>query len=66
MLRSVLRAVNIPVKREDGCGHAIPHFLAEGEFLSHGDDPYNRYMKESTSQVPMEARGGCSVILGPD
>ncbi len=55
MLRSVLRAVNIPVKREDGCGHAIPHFLTEGEFLSHGDDPYHRDMKGSSSQVPMEA-----------
>ena len=53
MLRSVLRAVNIPVKREDGCNHAIPHFLVEGEFLSHGDDPYGRYMKQSPSQVPM-------------
>lgn len=51
-LRCVLRTVNIPVKREDGCGHAIPHFLAERVFLSHGDDPYNGRMRW-TPPIPM-------------
>ncbi len=53
-LRNLLRTVNIPVKREDGCGHAIPHFLEEGVFLSHGDDPYGTFMKNYTPRIAME------------
>ncbi len=53
LLRCVLRTVNIPVRRENGCGHAIPHFLSEGFFLSHGDDPYGSWMKNFTPRIPM-------------
>jgi len=44
-LRSVLRAVNIPVAYVRRCDHAMPHFLHEDLYLSHGDDPYNRCAK---------------------
>jgi hypothetical protein len=44
-LRAILRVVNIPVKHEDHVGHAMPYFLSEGLYLSHGDDPYNRLSK---------------------
>jgi hypothetical protein len=40
-LRAVLRTVNIPAKLEMRAGHALPHFLPENRYLSHGDDPYN-------------------------
>jgi hypothetical protein len=47
-LRSLLRAVNIPVlPMTSGCGHKVPYFmaygpsLANGRYLSHGDDPYD-------------------------
>lgn len=53
LLRCVLRTINIPVRRADGCGHAIPHFLSEGVFVSHGDDPYGSWMKNFTPQIPM-------------
>lgn len=46
-LRAVLRSVNIPVKLERRCGHALPHFVREGLYLSHGDDPYNRLSKDA-------------------
>jgi hypothetical protein len=47
-LRAVLRTVNLPITLvtipscDDGV-HATPHFLTEGRYLSHGDDPYSRY-----------------------
>lgn len=53
LLRNVLRTINIPVRREDGCGHAVPHFVHERLFLSHGDDPYTVSMKDWTPQIPM-------------
>lgn len=40
-LRAVLRTVNIPVRLVSRAGHAQPHFMSEGLYLSHGDDPYN-------------------------
>jgi hypothetical protein len=44
-LRAVLRTVNIPVARIYCAGHAQPHFLHEGLYLSHGDDVYvSRFM----------------------
>lgn len=52
-LRCLLRTINIPVQREDGCGHAIPYFPEQGFFLSHGDDPYTGTMKHFTPQIPM-------------
>jgi hypothetical protein len=43
-LRSVLRAVNIPVvPRLSGCLHFVPYFAAQKRYLSHGDDPYSSY-----------------------
>jgi len=51
-LRDVLRAVNIPVIHEHvpspACGHSQPYFPSEGYYLSHGDDPYVSFFKNST------------------
>jgi hypothetical protein len=45
-LRSLLRAVNIPVLPiVSGCGHYVPYFMAHGRYLSHADDPYNALAK---------------------
>jgi len=44
-LRSVLRAVNIPVLLRWRCGHTLPFFAGIGRYLSHGDDPYNALAK---------------------
>ena len=40
-LREVLRVVNIPVKNAPARRHALPYFMSERKYLSHGDDPYN-------------------------
>jgi hypothetical protein len=47
-LRVLLRVINIPVKLVTNAGHAQPWFMADGAYLSHGDDPYNRL----TTAVP--------------
>jgi hypothetical protein len=51
-LKEVLRAVNIPVMYETvpnpACGHSQPYFSSEGYYLSHGDDPYISFFKNST------------------
>lgn len=39
-MRSVLRAVNIPVEVERPAGHQMPIFPTIKRALSHGDDPY--------------------------
>ena len=44
-LRSLLRAVNIPVILRWRCGHTLPYFIGAGRYLSHGDDPYNTLAK---------------------
>ena len=44
-LRAVLRVVNIPVAATHACGHAMPHFVSERRYLTHGDDPYNAFAK---------------------
>ncbi len=44
-LRAVLRVVNIPVAAVDACRHAMPHFVSERMYLTHGDDPYNAFAK---------------------
>jgi hypothetical protein len=45
-LRSLLRAVNIPVlPMTSGCEHKVPYFMAHGRYLSHGDDAYNSLAK---------------------
>jgi hypothetical protein len=40
LLRAVFRTVNIPVEYIYMHGHALPHFLHEDLYLSHGDDCY--------------------------
>jgi hypothetical protein len=42
----VLRTVNIPTRRrssEATCSHAMPHFMEQNLYLSHGDDPYGDF-----------------------
>ena len=55
-LRAILRVINIPVKHEEhGTSvnhHAMPNFLTEGKYLSHGDDPYDRTWK-ATPPIPV-------------
>ncbi len=46
--RAVLRVVNIPVREilsRQTCGHAIPYFVGEGLYLTHGDDPYSSWFR---------------------
>ncbi|HEX8694734.1 MAG TPA: hypothetical protein VF746_20075 [Longimicrobium sp.] len=40
-LRALLRVLNVPARLVTAGGHAIPHFVSEGRYLTHGDDPYN-------------------------
>jgi len=42
-LQAVLHAANIPVLFASGGGHAMPYFITEGLYLSHGDDPYDLF-----------------------
>ena len=44
-LRAVLRVVNIPVAAAHACRHAMPRFVSERMYLTHGDDPCNRFAK---------------------
>lgn len=46
-LRAVLRTVNIPVTLENpkNAEHALPYFVRDKVYLSHGDDPYNAFSK---------------------
>ena len=53
-LKMVLRTVNIPVYLETRCGHAMPHFLLDNTYLSHGDDPYNWLVKTTHPKLPMD------------
>ena len=39
-LRAVLRTVNIATNLVERCGHALPHFIGDDCFMTHGDDPY--------------------------
>jgi hypothetical protein len=49
-LKSVLRAVNIPVEvRTPPCGHEMPVFPTINRALSHGDDPYDQLWKVTPS-----------------
>src|SRR5574341_315047 len=52
LLRALLRVINIPVKLVTNAGHAQPWFVADSQYLSHGDDPYNRL---STAIPPIPA-----------
>ncbi len=40
-LNAVLRTANIPAVFEPLCSHALPRFVIEEKYLSHGDDPYD-------------------------
>ncbi len=40
-VRAVLRTANLGVAVRGVAGHALPHFVRDDVFLSHGDDPYN-------------------------
>ena len=51
-LRAVLRVVNIPVKEATADGHALPYFMSEGKYLSHGDDPYGQLSSNRESHHP--------------
>jgi hypothetical protein len=50
-LRALMRAINIPVKLVTNAGHAQPWFMADGRYLSHGDDPYNQ-LTRATPPIP--------------
>lgn len=50
-IRLMLRTVNIPVKMEVRARHAMPWFMREQRYLSHGDDPYNELIKR-TPPIP--------------
>jgi len=50
--RAVLRTVNIPVARIYCAGHAQPHFLHEGVYLSHGDDVYISSFMMNVPPIP--------------
>jgi hypothetical protein len=45
---AILRAVNIPVDYRIAAGHATPFFMNEGVYLSHGDDPYSAFSRETS------------------
>ncbi|MFX1538301.1 MAG: hypothetical protein ACFFDI_29275 [Promethearchaeota archaeon] len=56
-LNSILKVVNIPAKyvRVEPVGHATPGlFVDNWKYLSHGDDPYNRYLVKCTPPYPIE------------
>lgn len=39
-MKLVLQILNIPIEHIYMQGHSLPHFLSEGVYMSHGDDPY--------------------------
>ena len=51
-LKELLRTVNIPMKPVFVCGHALPYFVTEGQYLTHGDDPYSGFREGSTTVMP--------------
>jgi hypothetical protein len=58
-LKATLRVLNIPVKQvlvpQQAQGqHALPGFVTEGLYMSHGDDPYNRLTKATPPYPPRE------------
>lgn len=53
LLRALMRVLNIPVKLVQPGGHAQPWFMADGRYLSHGDDPYNA-LGRATPPVPAD------------
>jgi hypothetical protein len=69
LIKSLLRTINIPVEEMTGgnphvtepnnafyfSGHATAHFLSEGLWLSHGDDPYIGSGYEWMLPFPLQA-----------
>jgi len=56
-LRAVLRTVNIPVELVSPATHFQPHFVHENLYLSHGDDPYDGKVRDTTipiSRLPID------------
>lgn len=51
LVKSVMRAVNIPVQAIYTCGHAQIYFPSEGRYLDHGDNPYNSNVTSSPRPV---------------
>jgi hypothetical protein len=56
-IRLAGKVLNIPVELinlRDGSGgfHATPHFIVEGRYWSHGDDPYNWLSREFIPATP--------------
>jgi hypothetical protein len=55
---AVLRTINIPVKHGRsnfaGANHSRPEFFTVGKNLSHGDNPYNGWVRLGTNNVPIE------------
>lgn len=54
LLKAVLRAANISVEVRSVKGHALPFFLSEDVFLTHGDDPYNGFFASLPSPRPVK------------
>jgi hypothetical protein len=59
LLALMLRTVNIPATHTTPGGHSLPHFVHEGQHLTHGDDPYNANMRTSPwipiAELPISA-----------
>lgn len=53
-IRTLLQTLNIPTKYERIEGHAIPHFVHEDLYMSHGDDPYNGCIKCNDVIIPAQ------------
>ena len=55
-LKVILRTINIPVEFVEGgpggVGHALPHFIEDGLYLSHGDDLFCRVIKPPNIVLP--------------
>jgi hypothetical protein len=49
LVAEVLRGANIPVESVEVCGHAMPHFMSENTYLSHGDDPYASFQTNKSA-----------------
>ena len=41
--------LNIPVEPVWVCGHELVYFMSEGLYLDHADDPYNAFVRASSS-----------------
>jgi hypothetical protein len=67
LLKSLLRTLNVPVEHFSDQNpsltrpndtfrfttHAVPHFLADGLWLGHGDDPYNVFSSQPPYSIQL-------------